>query len=93
MKITRLLGWQDLRERGIRWSRQHALVQEKRGKFPQRVRLGPNSIAWREDEIERWLQERSAARTGPPTRWAAPRLDELEALMPAPPRLEVGETA
>ena len=62
MKVTRLLGWADLRARGIRWSRNHIYVQEKRGKFPQRVRLGPNSIAWREDEIEAWLVERSAAR-------------------------------
>jgi hypothetical protein len=31
---------------------------------PRRVRLGPNRIAWREDEIEAWLAARSAARDG-----------------------------
>ena len=79
MKVTRLLGWADLRSRGIRFSRAYLLRLEKAEKFPQRVRLGPNSIAWREDEIERWLQERSSARTGPPTRWASEAQIELKA--------------
>jgi predicted DNA-binding transcriptional regulator AlpA len=72
MKVTRILGWQDLRDRGIRWSRQWTLAQEKRGAFPRRIRLGVNSVGWREDEIEAFLRERSAAR--PPSRWT-----ELEA--------------
>lgn len=82
MKITRLVGWDYLRDHGIRWSRQHTLAEEKKGRFPRRVRLGPNSIAWREDEIQRFLQERSDARTDQPSRWTAPKLaagNELQA--------------
>lgn len=29
--------------------------QEKNGNFPARVRLGPNSVGWIEDEIEAWM--------------------------------------
>ena len=29
----------------------------KTGAFPAPVRLGPNSVAWRADEIDRWISE------------------------------------
>jgi predicted DNA-binding transcriptional regulator AlpA len=70
MELVRLVGWDYLREHGIRWSRQYILELEKKKKFPRRVRLGPNSIAWCEEEIQAFLQERSDARTGQPSRWA-----------------------
>ncbi|WP_432722275.1 AlpA family transcriptional regulator [Jeongeupia wiesaeckerbachi] len=28
---------------------------EGAGRFPHRVKLGPNSVGWRSDEIEAWL--------------------------------------
>jgi prophage regulatory protein len=31
---------------------------EKRGEFPKRVRLGPNSVGWIESEIDDWLAKR-----------------------------------
>lgn len=31
---------------------------EKAGRFPSRIRLGPNCIGWREDEIRAWLDGR-----------------------------------
>jgi len=31
----------------------------RQGKFPKQVKLGPRAIAWRESEIEEWLQSRS----------------------------------
>jgi prophage regulatory protein len=79
LQLTRLIGWRELRQLGIRYSRAYLLRIEKAGRFPKRVRLGPNSIAWRLDEVQRWIAERSAARPGPPTRWASPPLDGLEA--------------
>ena len=72
MRVTRLLVRADLRARGIPFSRTYLLRLEKAGRFPARVRLGCTSIAWREDEIDRWLAERSAARPGQPSRWAIP---------------------
>lgn len=41
--------------------------REKARTFPRRVKLGPNSVAWVEQEIEAWCAERAAerdARTG-----------------------------
>lgn len=38
---------------------------EKAGTFPRKVRLGVNSIAYLEEEIEQWMQERVAARDQP----------------------------
>jgi prophage regulatory protein len=31
---------------------------EKLGKFPKRRQLGPNSVAWVEQEIEEWMRQR-----------------------------------
>ena len=31
---------------------------EREGKFPERVRLGANSVGWREEEVRAWLDER-----------------------------------
>ena len=30
----------------------------RKGTFPRPVKLGPNSIAWRSDEIESWIESR-----------------------------------
>lgn len=32
---------------------------EKAKLFPQRIRLGANSVAWFADELDMWLKERS----------------------------------
>jgi prophage regulatory protein len=31
---------------------------ERRGDFPRRVRLGPNSTGWIESEIQEWIKSR-----------------------------------
>jgi prophage regulatory protein len=64
-KITgrKLLSYDDLRARGIRFSRVHLARLEREGLFPQRIRFGAgNFIAWLEDEIDRFLEDRAAAR-------------------------------
>jgi prophage regulatory protein len=33
---------------------------EKQGKFPKRVKIGRRSF-WRSDELEQWIEERTAA--------------------------------
>ena len=40
--------------------------KEKQGKFPERIRLGSNSVGWRSDELEEWLENlpRGTARKG-----------------------------
>jgi len=34
---------------------------EKRGEFPSRVQLGPNSVGWWEHEVDAWLANRPRA--------------------------------
>ncbi len=31
---------------------------ERKGDFPKRIRLGANSVGWREEEIEAWIDRR-----------------------------------
>jgi prophage regulatory protein len=39
-------------------SRVTAWRLERAGKFPKRVKLGENSVGWRLDEVEAWLESR-----------------------------------
>jgi prophage regulatory protein len=57
----KLLSYQDLRDRGIRYSRVHLWRLEAAGKFPKRVRLSPARHAWIEDEIDDHLEQLVAA--------------------------------
>jgi len=58
----RLLTYQDLRTRGIPWSRVHIARLEAAKKFPLHIDLGENSIAWFEDEIDDLLEMKAAER-------------------------------
>jgi prophage regulatory protein len=57
-----LLTFADLKARGIPWTRMHVGRLEAAGKFPLHINLGANSIAWFEDEIDDFLEEKAAAR-------------------------------
>ena len=37
---------------------------EKGGKFPRRIQLGGNSVAWLETEILSWIKRKADARNG-----------------------------
>jgi prophage regulatory protein len=58
----RVLGYADLKTRGIRFSRVHLRRLEQAKKFPQHVNLGENSIGWFADEVDEFLEEKAAAR-------------------------------
>jgi prophage regulatory protein len=61
--IRRFLTFPELKRRcGIPYSRMHIDRLEKRGQFPKRVHLGPNSVGWIEDEVAAWQAERIGAR-------------------------------
>lgn len=56
---------------GIPYTPQHIARLEAAGKFPKRVQLGPNRVAWLLSEVDAWVSERIATRdtpvdTGPP---------------------------
>ncbi len=60
---TRLITRHELRMM-IPFTPQHILRLEKKGRFPRRVRLGENRVAWLLTEIEAWITERMAPRDG-----------------------------
>jgi predicted DNA-binding transcriptional regulator AlpA len=62
MQLTRLIDGKELHALGIRFCRAYLLRLEKRGQFPERIRLGQNSVAWRLDEVQAWIETRSKAR-------------------------------
>jgi predicted DNA-binding transcriptional regulator AlpA len=55
-KPRRLLRNADLDKRGI-MSRVNRWRGVKAGTFPAPVEIGPNSVAWYEDEVDAWLAE------------------------------------
>ena len=65
-KQRKLLSFKDLRALGISFSREHLWRLEAAGKFPRRVYLSPQKIAWFEDEVLAWVQARADER---PTRF------------------------
>ena len=47
---------------GIPYSAQHIARLEAAGKFPKRVRLGGNRVAWLMSEIDEWVTARISFR-------------------------------
>ena len=46
----------------VGYSAMHIWRLEKAGQFPQRVKIGPNSVGWVESEVDAWQQVRIDAR-------------------------------
>ncbi len=53
---------------GIPYSPQHIARLEAAGRFPKRIPLGQNRVAWLLSEVEEWLNERIAKREAPVNR-------------------------
>jgi prophage regulatory protein len=58
----RLINFKQLRAMGIAWSREHVWRLEAKNKFPRRIYLSPQKVAWFEDEVLQWLEARAAER-------------------------------
>ncbi len=58
----KILSLEDLRERGILYSRVHIGRLVKAGKFPAPIKVGQNRIGWVEREIDEWLNAKIAER-------------------------------
>jgi prophage regulatory protein len=56
-----LLSTRQLKERGIRFSRQWLHKLAKRGDFPRPVHLGEKTVAYWQSDIDTWLAARSAS--------------------------------
>jgi prophage regulatory protein len=54
-----LLGWEDLRAKGITYSDVHVWRLVKADKFPSAVSLGPGTRKlWRAADIDEWIRDR-----------------------------------
>ena len=59
----RVLLYPELKpEKGIPYTMVHLGRLEAAGQFPRRIHLTPGAVAWAEDELDAWLEERAAAR-------------------------------
>ena len=82
------LGYRDLADFGITYSREAIARLIKAGRFPASFKLSTNRIAWDEAEVTAWLAARMkkaapapvVQRAPRPVRWRRP------IPMPAPPR-------
>ena len=61
----KLLHWDDLPEKGIRYTRQHLYRRIGDGTFPRPIKIGEQRVAFVESEIDDWIAERIAERDGP----------------------------
>jgi prophage regulatory protein len=50
-----LINYNDLLEKGVRYSRVQLRRKERDGTFPQRVRISDSRVGWYEDEIDAWI--------------------------------------
>lgn len=66
----RMLLWNDLRDKGIPFSKMHIYRLVRRGLFPPPAKVGINTPAWPEDEIDAYLRQcitdRDETRRAPP---------------------------
>jgi prophage regulatory protein len=61
----KLLSRQDLREKkGITFTRQHIHRLVKEGKFPAPIKVGENTNAWVEPEVDTYIDRCTAKRDG-----------------------------
>jgi prophage regulatory protein len=63
MKTLVLLSHDDLKARGITYSRASIYRKIRDKTFPAPVKLGENKIAWLSTEIDAWIEAIAAART------------------------------
>jgi prophage regulatory protein len=56
------MNYKQLKDTGINFSREHLWRLERANKFPRRIYLSPQKVAWFEDEIFGWLEQRAAER-------------------------------
>ena len=50
----RLLTWPQIAAM-VPYTRQHVHRMEAAGRFPKRLQLGPGRVAWKDSEIQAWI--------------------------------------
>jgi len=57
-----LIPYSGLREKGVTLGKCQIWRLEKQGRFPKRVQVSENRIAWVEREIDAWIEAKIAER-------------------------------
>jgi predicted DNA-binding transcriptional regulator AlpA len=60
--ITKLLDPHALRAMGISYHPNHLRSMWMTGKFPKPINLSPRRIAWRVEDIQKWIEQKAKAR-------------------------------
>jgi prophage regulatory protein len=60
-EVDRIIRDKELRTM-VPYSSMHIWRLERAGRFPARIRLGPNRVGWSLREVSDWLDERKAER-------------------------------
>jgi prophage regulatory protein len=63
MRKPKLVPFSDLNERGVLLGRRQIDRLEAEGKFPKRVPIGANRVAWVTDEVDDWVSAAIARRS------------------------------
>jgi prophage regulatory protein len=56
--MRKLLTYRQLRDLGVPYSRQWLKILELENRFPKHVRVSKQRIAWVDQEIQAWVDER-----------------------------------
>ena len=60
--MLKILSRGELKDKGIRWSRQHLHRLVKAKKFPAPLKLGSATNGWLESEVDAWIEARAKDR-------------------------------
>lgn len=63
----KLLTREDLKARGIPFTNKHLIELERTDRFPRRVRLGANTVAWIADEVDAFIANLANTRNVAPS--------------------------
>ena len=88
MAQRRLLTFDELRDHGVTFTRQHLDNLERQNRFPKRVAIGEYRIGWVEQEVDAWIEAKISSRSA--------RFGELgsrQGLKKKKPRREAGAGA
>ncbi|MGA7328313.1 MAG: AlpA family phage regulatory protein [Rhodomicrobium sp.] len=60
----RIVTLKDLKPtKGIGYTAEHLRRLEAAGKFPRRIKIGENRVAWLESEIDAWIAQKAEERS------------------------------
>jgi prophage regulatory protein len=62
-ETPKLLSFKQLKDMGLPWSREHIWRLESAERFPRRLELSPQRVAWLEDEVIAFIEAKADERT------------------------------